>query len=117
MREFFKRITVRSLVLNGILAYLVAVVGTVIVAHVALIVHPYETDSNLAARLVEPVRTALEFLDNHWKGALLILAPFLLPAADQLIRRIRAFTFGDTKVELENEGVHEKPPRPTKGTP
>ena len=65
--------------------------------------------------MIAPVSGALRFLDDHWKGTLLIIAPFLIPGAEQLLRRIRKLTYKDTKIEfegvLEDEGVgvHEKP--------
>jgi hypothetical protein len=95
-----------SLTLGCVVFYLIAVVFSMMLAHVILIFHP---DSNLAARLIAPVRSGLEVLDDHWKGALLIITPFLLPVAERLIRRIRKLTIGDTKIELQDEGVHEKP--------
>lgn len=104
--KIFRRFTFHTIVLNGIVVYLLAVVFSVMLAHIALIIHP---DSALAARLIAPVRGGLDFLDDHWKGALLIVAPFLVPAAERLTRRIRKFTIGDTKIELEDAGIHEKP--------
>jgi hypothetical protein len=116
VKEVLKRMTLRSVMLKCVAFYLVAVIGTVIVAHVSLIFHPAIANANLSERLIAPVRGGLEFLDSHWKGSLLIVAPFLLPAVERLIDRIRQLAYGDAKVDLVNAGVHEKPrPSPAEG--
>jgi len=114
------KLSLRSVALGCVEVYVVVVILSMILAHILLIFSP---NSELAAHVIAPVSAGLHFLDDHWKGTLLIIAPFLIPGAEQLLRRIRKLTISDTKIEfekgvLEDEGVREKPhPAAAEDTP
>jgi hypothetical protein len=77
------------------------------VAHVMLVAKP---QSGLGERIIAPVVRALGFVDGHWKSVLVLTAPFFMPIARDLIPRLRKiWGFEFYRVELETEGVHEKP--------
>jgi len=93
--------------------YIGAVALSVVIAHVLLVVRPH---SNVGERIISPVVRALAFLDVHWKSALVLFAPFLMPLARDLIPRLRkAWGLEFYRIELETVGVHEKPVTPSPG--
>ncbi len=100
-----RRLLALALISVGI--YLGATVLSVMIAHISLVVQP---QSGLAERLIAPVAKGLEFLDQHWRSVLIIVAPFAVPAARGLVPRLRkAWGFEFDPVTLEPVGKHEKP--------
>lgn len=76
-------------------------------AHILLVVHP---QSAFAEQLVAPVARGLEFLDAHWKSVLILVAPFIAPVARDMVPRVRKIWGVEfDPVQLEPEGVHDKP--------
>ncbi len=66
--------------------------------------------SGVAQRIVWPVVKGLEFLDSHWKSALILLAlPFVAPFVEDLIARVTKIGSIEFGVPLETIGVREKP--------
>lgn len=87
--------------------YLVVAILSVMVAHISLVLEP---QSGLAERIIAPVARGLEFVDAHWKSILILVAPFAAPVARDLVPRLRkAWGLEFDSVQLEPEGVHDKP--------
>ena len=55
-------------------------------AHTLLVFSP---QSSWAESIIAPVARGLQFVDSHWKSILLLIGPFLLPVARDLIPRLR----------------------------
>jgi len=82
---------------------------SVMIAHVLLVLQP---QSGSAERVIAPIARGLEFVDMHWKSILILVAPLALPAARDLVPRLRkAWGFEFDSVPLEPVGVREKPVR------
>ena len=80
---------------------------SVMIAHVMLVLQP---QSGSAERVIAPIARGLEFVDMHWKSILILVAPLALPAARDLVPRLRkAWGFEFDAVPLEPVGVREKP--------
>jgi hypothetical protein len=83
---------------------------SVMIAHVLLVLQP---KSGSAERIIAPIARGLEFVDMHWKSILILVGPLALPAARDLVPRLRkAWGFEFDPVPLEPVGgVREKPIR------
>ena len=93
--------------LISISIYLGVAILSVMIAHAFLVVQP---QSGLAERIIAPVARGLEFIDAHWKSVLIVVTPFAVPAARDLVPRLRkAWGLEFDPVPLEPVGVHEKP--------
>src|SRR6266852_3392173 len=100
-----RRFSAFALVCIGL--YLGVAILSVMVAHISLVLQP---QSGLAERLIAPVARGLEFVDAHWKSILILGAPFAVPAARDLVPRLRkAWGLEFDPLPLEPVGVHEKP--------
>jgi hypothetical protein len=87
--------------------YLSAAALSLVFAHVMLVVRPH---SDLGDRIIVPVVRALQFIDGHWKAVLILTAPFFVPIARDLLPRLRkVWGVEFYGIEIETEGVHEKP--------
>ncbi len=107
MRSFFLSLRPRVIVLVCLISYLCASALSVIVAHVLAIIDP---QSGIGDRIIAPTVKGLEFLDAHWKVVIMIVAPFVLPVARDLIPRLRKVgSLELDPVPLEPVGIHEKP--------
>ena len=107
MRRFLLFVQPRRIALAGVILYICAAAVSMVVAHILLIARP---ESGLAERIIAPVARGLEFLDDHWKVVVLLVAPFAVPLLRDLLTRLRRF--GDVEfdpVHLEPVGVREKP--------
>lgn len=88
-------------------AYVCMVALSIVIGHVLIVFLP---DSAWGGRVVEPIARGVEFLDAHWRGALLLVAPFLLPVVGELLPRLRKVgTVEFDALQLEAVGVREKP--------
>ena len=100
-----RRFLAFALICVGI--YLGVAILSVMIAHVMLVLQP---QSGSAERIIAPIARGLEFVDVHWKSILIIVAPLALPAARDLVPRLRkAWGFEFDAVPLEPVGVREKP--------
>ena len=70
-------------------------------AHILLVFHP---QSRWAEGLISPVTRGLQFADSHWKAILLLIGPFLLPVARDLIPRLKKAWGFEFDVPLEQAG-------------
>lgn len=89
-------------------AYVAAVLISVVVAHALHVAAPHW---GLADRILQPLAAGLEFIDTHWKAALLLGVPFLAPVVRDLVPRLRkiwGFEF-DPVPELVSASKGEKP--------
>lgn len=96
-----------SITLTCLTVYAGFAIATVIAAHIFQIARP---GSGWGARLIAPLATGLEFLDMHWKSALVLLVPFAAPFAHDLPTRLREV--GPIKfdpVPLGSVAAKEKP--------
>ena len=107
MRRFFLSLRLRAIALTCFAVYVSAAALSVAAAHVLLVVQP---QSALGQRMIAPVARGLEFLDAHWKSVLLLVAPFVVPVARELVPRLRKVGSVEfDPVPLEPVGVREKP--------
>jgi hypothetical protein len=89
--------------------YFGVAVMSVMIAHVLLVLQP---QAGSAERVIAPIARGLEFVDMHWKSILILVAPLALPAARDLVPRLRkAWGLEFDPVPLEPVGVREKPVR------
>jgi hypothetical protein len=97
----------RSIALGTVIAYTSGAFLSVVVAHILQIAVP---GSGLGERIILPVAKGMEFLDSHWKAALIVLLPFVTPIVRDLLPRVRKIGSLELEaVDLEPEGVREKP--------
>ena len=101
-----RRFSAFALICIGI--YLGVAILSVMVAHILLV---FEPQSGLAERIIAPIARGLEFVDAHWKSIVILVAPFAVPVARDLMPRLRkAWGFEFDALPLEPVGgVHEKP--------
>jgi hypothetical protein len=95
----------RFALLGGI-GYLILTVLSLTVAHVLLVFDP---QSSLAESIIAPVARGLAFLDTHWKAALLVGGPFILPLVRSLVPRLRKAWGFEFDLPLEPAGEGEVP--------
>ena len=100
------RTHITKFALVGGIGYLLVTVLSLMVAHVLLIFHP---QSSLAENIIAPVSRGLAFLDTHWKSALLVGGPFVLPLVRDLIPRLRKAWGLEFDLPLEPAGKGEVP--------
>ncbi len=96
----------------AIVAYVSATLVSLMIAHILLLAHP---QSNVAESIISPVARALQFIDSHWKSFLLLISPFLLPIARELIPRLRKAWGLEFELPLEQVGRGQV--RSGRGTP
>ena len=109
MKELVYRIStwLRAVAEVSIGIYLTATAISLIVAHLILVLRP---GSIFAEEVIAPVSRGLEFIDNHWKATLLVVAPLVWPVIRQLVLRVTkagAFEFG--AVHLKEAGGGKVP--------
>jgi hypothetical protein len=84
--------------------YLTATALSLIVAHFILVLRP---GSLFAEDIIAPVSRGLEFIDNHWKATLLVIAPLVWPVIRQLVLRVTkagGFEFGAVHLNEVDRG-------------
>lgn len=99
--------------LTGIAIYAGGTLLSIVAAHIIFVGWP---QSGWGERIISPVTKGLVFLDAHWKSALMLVAPFVVPVARELIPRLRkvgSVEFSEVKVEPVE--VREKPTPPPSG--
>ncbi len=69
-----------------IVVYASVTLLSLMIAHILLVLSPH---SGWAESIIAPVARGLQFVDSHWKSILLLIGPFLLPVARDLIPRLR----------------------------
>jgi hypothetical protein len=89
-----------------IITYASITLLSLVVAHVLLVVHQ---QSNWAESIINPVSRGLQFVDAHWKSLLLLVGPFLLPVARDLIPRLRKAWGLEFDLPLEQVGKGQVP--------
>ncbi|SRR5579862_1056551 len=93
-----------------LVSYTVFLLFSVALAHIVYEIDPY---SGWSERLIAPLRNGLEFLDEHWKAALIMIAPFFVSEIRGMIRRVNEVAIGGNKITMVPIGTYEKPNQST----
>jgi hypothetical protein len=89
-----------------IVLYAGATLLSLMIAHILLVISP---QTGWAESIIAPVARGLQFVDSHWKAILLLIGPFLLPTAKDLIPRLRKVWGLEFDVPLEPVGKGQVP--------
>lgn len=107
VRRFLSSLRPREIALKCVAGYASVTLLSIVVTHFLLVAWP---QSGWGERIIAPVTKGLLFLDAHWKSALMLIAPFVVPVARDLIPRLRKVGSVEfDSVKLEPVGVREKP--------